>query len=40
VGAIPELNQADGLHPTAAGASMVADTVWKILEPLLSAESR
>jgi acyl-CoA thioesterase-1 len=37
VGAIPELNQADGLHPTAAGASIVANTVWRILEPLLTA---
>jgi len=37
VGAIPELNQSDGLHPTAAGAAIVADGVWKVLAPLLSA---
>jgi acyl-CoA thioesterase-1 len=35
VGGRPELNQADGLHPTAAGASLVADTVWRVLRPLL-----
>lgn len=31
----PELNQSDGKHPTAAGHVMVAETVWKILRPLL-----
>jgi acyl-CoA thioesterase-1 len=30
-----ELNQADGIHPTAAGARIVADNVWAVLEPLL-----
>ena len=25
----PELNQADGIHPTAAGARIVADNVWR-----------
>jgi len=28
------LNQADGIHPTAAGARIVADNVWKVLKPL------
>ena len=28
------LNQADGIHPTAAGARIVADTVWKVLKPV------
>ena len=32
------LNQPDGIHPTAAGARIVADTVWAILKPV--AESR
>ena len=32
------LNQRDGIHPTAAGARIVADTVWAVLRPL--AESR
>ncbi len=30
-----DLNQADGIHPTAAGARVVADRVWKTLEPVL-----
>jgi acyl-CoA thioesterase I len=29
------LNQADGIHPNAGGARIVADLVWKELEPLL-----
>lgn len=36
VGAVPELNQADGIHPNAAGHARVADTVWRVLQPLLS----
>jgi acyl-CoA thioesterase-1 len=32
----PELNQADGLHPNAAGAEIVAANVWKTLRPLLN----
>jgi acyl-CoA thioesterase I len=28
------LNQADGIHPTAAGARIVADNVWAVLKPL------
>lgn len=31
----PELNQADGIHPTAAGARIVADNVWQVLAPVL-----
>jgi acyl-CoA thioesterase-1 len=31
----PELNQADGIHPTAAGARIVAENVWKVLAPEL-----
>jgi acyl-CoA thioesterase-1 len=31
----PALNQADGIHPTAAGHRHVADTVWKALRPIL-----
>lgn len=37
VAAVPELNQADGIHPTAAGAEIMADNVWRVLEPLLRA---
>lgn len=29
------LNQADGIHPTAKGHVLIADRVWKTLEPLL-----
>ena len=29
------LNQADGIHPNAEGAAIVADTVWNVLKPLL-----
>ncbi len=35
VAARPEFNQPDGMHPTAAGAAQVADTVWATLRPLL-----
>ena len=29
------LNQGDGIHPNAAGAAVVADTVWSVLKPML-----
>ena len=32
VGGDPALNQADGIHPTALGAKIVAGNVWKILK--------
>ena len=35
VGGHPELNQADGIHPTAEGYDIVVDNVWKVLQPLL-----
>ena len=35
VGGNPKLNQADGIHPTAAGAKIVAGNVWKVLQPEL-----
>jgi len=35
VGGIPELNQADGIHPTAAGQKILAANVWDILEPIV-----
>lgn len=35
VGGKPELNQDDGIHPTAAGHHIMANTVWTYLEPLL-----
>jgi acyl-CoA thioesterase I len=35
VAGLPELNQADGIHPNAQGAQRVADTVWGTLRPML-----
>jgi acyl-CoA thioesterase-1 len=35
VAGIPELNQPDGIHPTAEGQRLVAANVWKVLGPLL-----
>jgi acyl-CoA thioesterase-1 len=31
------LNQRDGIHPTAAGARLVADNVWSVLKPIAQA---
>lgn len=36
----PSLNQPDGIHPNPEGARRVADTVWKVLEPILVTSSR
>ena len=35
VAGVDSLNQPDGLHPTAAGQRIVAETIWKTLAPLL-----
>lgn len=35
VGGIPRLNQPDGIHPTAEGQRVMAETVWRVLGPLL-----
>jgi acyl-CoA thioesterase I len=35
VGGVLRLNQADGIHPTAEGQRVMAETVWRVLEPLL-----
>jgi acyl-CoA thioesterase-1 len=32
------LNQPDGIHPTAAGARIVADNVWAVLKPIVDAQ--
>lgn len=37
VAARPALNQADGIHPTAEGHTLIADRVWRTLEPVLRA---
>lgn len=31
----PDLNGPDGIHPNAAGARRIADTIWPYLEPLI-----
>jgi acyl-CoA thioesterase-1 len=36
VGGHAELNQADHIHPTPAGHKIVAENVWRVLEPLLA----
>jgi acyl-CoA thioesterase-1 len=33
------LNQRDGIHPTAAGARIVADNVWAVLKPIVEGHS-
>jgi acyl-CoA thioesterase-1 len=37
VGGVPRLNQPDGVHPTAEGQKIVAQNVWRTLEPVLRA---
>jgi len=36
VGGHIDLNQADHIHPTAAGHKVVAENVWRVLEPVLT----
>jgi len=36
VGGKPELNQPDGIHPTAEGQKVLAENIWRVLRPLLS----
>ena len=35
----PALNQGDGIHPNASGARLVADLVWRQLQPMLDRPS-
>lgn len=35
VAGIPELNQADGIHPTVEGQKILANNVWEVLEKML-----
>ncbi len=39
VGGVAELNQNDGIHPTAEGHKILAETVWEVLSPVIAAES-
>jgi acyl-CoA thioesterase I len=38
VAGLPAYNQADGIHPNPAGHRIVADLVWRQLEPLLASK--
>jgi acyl-CoA thioesterase-1 len=40
VAGVDSLNQPDGIHPTPQGARRVADNVWTVLQPLLTAPHR
>jgi acyl-CoA thioesterase-1 len=35
VGGIEKLNLADGIHPNPEGHKMVAETIWRVLTPML-----
>lgn len=35
----PELNQSDGIHPTAEGQEILAENVWTVLKPVLQKEA-
>jgi acyl-CoA thioesterase I len=35
VGGVSKMNLPDGIHPTAKGHEIVAENVWKVLEPIL-----
>ena len=37
VAGVPSLNQSDGIHPNVEGARIVADTVWRVLRPMVDA---
>ncbi len=39
VAGVPRLNQADGIHPTAAGYAVVVDRLWPHLRPLLASKT-
>ena len=39
VAGVPRLNQADGIHPTSAGAARIAEHLWPALEKLVDATS-
>ena len=40
VAGIPSLNNSDGMHPNAAGAQIIAGTIWRALEPVLETQDR
>jgi len=40
VGGVANLNQGDQIHPNVEGHAIVAETVWKVIKPLLSEEAK
>lgn len=40
VAGVETLNQADGIHPSVAGARRVAENVWRVLGPVLDSVAR
>ncbi len=40
VGGVDSLNQADGIHPNPAGHRIVAENVWRVIEPIIRREGR
>jgi acyl-CoA thioesterase I len=40
VAGVPALNQADGIHPTPEGHRLMAETVWKVLGPVLREDAQ
>jgi acyl-CoA thioesterase-1 len=38
VAGVARLNQADGIHPTPEGEGIVAENVWRVLQPLLKTD--
>jgi len=40
VGGVDTLNQADGIHPNVRGERIVADNVWRVVEPVVRAYER
>lgn len=39
VAGVPALNNSDGMHPSAEGARVIEETIWRALEPLLDARA-
>ncbi len=39
VAGVDSLNQADGIHPTPRGQAIMAETVWRVLEPMLEEQA-
>ena len=38
VAGVPSLNQADGIHPNNVGEAIVAESVWRAMQPVLAGD--